>query len=140
MYRPCANNAERLATWVKSVLDPARYDIALESMLEIVPTLSSLSELERSTPILVRADLDVPIRNGIVEDASRLDSLRNTIQFCQNQGLKAVLFGHVGRKPQNTGAPIAEALSDIYKTRVHFVGDWFDERDKVVTTSRSKGR
>jgi phosphoglycerate kinase len=135
MYRPCANNAERLATWIESVLDPARYDVDLESMLEIVPTLSSLNELERSTPILVRADLDVPIRNGIVEDASRLDSFRNTIEFCQNQGLKPVLFGHVGRKPQNTGAPIAEALTDLYKTRVHFVDDWFDENDKVVTVS-----
>ena len=133
MPHVCTNNSEKLEKWINRVLDPALYDVSLKSMLEVIPTMTALEDLEPSTPILIRADLDVPIIDGVVVDASRLDSFRKTIEFCQKHLFKAVLFGHIGRDAHNTAAPVARALEGIYGVRVHFVKDWFDLEALTIT-------
>lgn len=133
MPNRCTNDPSRLEAWITSVLDPDAYDSNLGSMLEAIPTFSSLGQVSPSSTILVRADIDVPIKGGVVQDVSRLDSFRNTIEFCRNRALKPILLGHVGRDPGNTAAPVATALAELYKTRVHFVDNWFDESTRTIT-------
>lgn len=47
--------------------------------------------------VLLRADLDVPIKEGRVENDYRLKSLLPTINFCLEHAQKTVIIGHLGR-------------------------------------------
>lgn len=50
--------------------------------------------------VLIRADLDVDVKNGLVEDNYRLKKLLPTLNFCLLHANKVHLIGHRGR-PQN---------------------------------------
>lgn len=134
MLPSCHSDPLELTRWLREVLDPDKYDSDLTSMLEVVPTVSTL-QLNPLTPVYVRADLDVPIKDDRVVDPSRLLSFGNTLTFCRERKLKPVLFGHIGRDPGNTGAPVKSALEDLYGVRVHFVKDWFDDVSETATES-----
>ena len=47
--------------------------IPLEELLAAIPTLDSLEAVPAGTTVLVRLDLDVPLKEGAVADFSRLD-------------------------------------------------------------------
>jgi phosphoglycerate kinase len=54
-------------------------------------------ELENKT-VLLRADLNVPVQDGIVTDTTRIDRLKPTIDFLQNQNVKKIIIlSHFGR-------------------------------------------
>ena len=70
----------------------------------------------RGRRILVRGDLNVPVRDGAVTDTTRLDRLAPTLLELAEKGAKVVVFSHFGRPkgevvPELTLRPIAEALS-----------------------------
>ena len=67
--------------------------------------------------VLVRADLNVPVQNGVVTDTTRLARLIPTLKELADNGAKVVVLSHFGR-PQGVDAgqslaPIAKALQDI---------------------------
>ena len=47
--------------------------------------------------VLVRGDLNVPVKNGVVTDSTRLESLQETIRFLKSQQAKIVVLSHFGR-------------------------------------------
>jgi phosphoglycerate kinase len=47
--------------------------------------------------VLVRADLNVPSKDGKVTDTTRIDRLKPTIDFLTSKGAKIVLLSHFGR-------------------------------------------
>jgi len=47
--------------------------------------------------VLLRVDLDVPIKNGKIEDATRLDGWFETFEYLIRNGAKVMLAGHLGR-------------------------------------------
>ena len=49
------------------------------------------------TKVLVRSDLDVPMKNGKIKDNFRLVESGRTISYLQEQGAKIVVIGHLGR-------------------------------------------
>ena len=66
--------------------------------------------------ILLRADLNVPIKGGVIKDATRIEASRPTLAFLLDGGASVVLCSHLGR-PKGTGfeqgfslAPVAEYL------------------------------
>ncbi|MBI3710823.1 MAG: phosphoglycerate kinase [Proteobacteria bacterium] len=76
-------------------------------------TLDSLSPAGKR--VLVRADLNVPMKDGKVADATRIERLAPTIQELARAGAKVVVLSHFGRpqgKPDPTMslAPLALAL------------------------------
>lgn len=67
--------------------------------------------------VLLRADLDVPIKEGKVANDFRLQALLPTIKFCLQYAKKTVIIGHLGRpggaNPLFSLAPVKESLKSL---------------------------
>jgi phosphoglycerate kinase len=71
--------------------------------------------------VLLRADLDVPIEGGQIQDDSRLTSWFPTLEYLTEQGAKVVIVGHLGRPKgvdENfTLKPVADWIEDKFKNQ-----------------------
>jgi phosphoglycerate kinase len=81
--------------------------------------------------VLLRVDLNVPMENGRVTDATRLERVAPTITEIADKGGKVILLAHFGR-PKGRDAkdslkPVAEALSKVVKKPVAFADDCVGE-------------
>lgn len=63
--------------------------------------------------VLLRADLDVPMKEGEVENDFRLRALLPTINFCLKHAKKTIIIGHLGR-PE--GGKAGFSLAPVVKT------------------------
>lgn len=82
----------------------------------------------RGRRVLVRADLNVPVRNGRVSDATRLERLVPGIRDLAGRGARVVLISHFGRPkggsdPELSLRPVAVKLSELLGMAVKFVGE-----------------
>src|SRR6478752_2023434 len=82
----------------------------------------------RGKRVLVRVDLNVPMENGKVSDATRIDRILPTIVEIADKGGKAILLAHFGRPKggpdeANSLKPVAAAVADIIKRPVAFAAD-----------------
>lgn len=77
--------------------------------------------------VLVRVDLNVPTENGHVTDTTRIERQAPTITEIADKGGKVILLSHFGRPkgrdPQQSLKPVAEAVAEVIKRPVAFVGD-----------------
>lgn len=67
----------------------------------------------RGKHVLVRAPLNVPLDGGVVTNTFRLESAMETISYLRTEGARIILLGHIGREPEASLAPVAEALSKL---------------------------
>src|ERR1039458_4563710 len=58
----------------------------------------------RGKRVLVRADLNVPLKDGIVTDATRIERQAPTIRELAEKGAKVILLSHFDR-PKGKGGP-----------------------------------
>jgi phosphoglycerate kinase len=81
----------------------------------------------RGKRVLVRVDLNVPMENGRVTDATRIERVLPTIREIADNGGKVVLLAHFGRPkgrdPKESLKPVAETLSQQLGKPVRFVED-----------------
>jgi phosphoglycerate kinase len=78
--------------------------------------------------VLLRADLNVPVRDGKISDLTRLERLTPTIRELVGKGAKVIVCSHFDRPrgrrvPGMSLAPIATALGDVLGQRVRFAED-----------------
>lgn len=71
--------------------------------------------------VLVRCDLDVPLKNGVVEDDTRIRECLPTIEYLRQRGAKVILLGHLGR-PRGRDetlslAPVAQKLKELLNSK-----------------------
>jgi phosphoglycerate kinase len=89
-------------------------------------TIDDMPDVAGKT-VIVRADLNVPIADGRVTDATRLSAAVPTIATLADRGAKVLVLSHFGRpKPGERKlslAAIAPALSDVMGRPVGFVED-----------------
>ncbi|WP_308491130.1 phosphoglycerate kinase [Microbacterium terrisoli] len=106
-------------------------------------TLDTLpSRLGRSlagTRIVVRCDLNVPLRDGVITDDGRVRASLPTLNALINQGARVVVCSHLGRPagapdPQYSLEPVAQRLSELLGQPVAFARDTVGEsaRDAVA--------
>jgi phosphoglycerate kinase len=93
--------------------------------------------------VLVRVDLNVPMENGKVTDATRLTRIAPTITEIAGKGGKAILLAHFGR-PKGRDAkdslkPVADALAAILKRPVAFAEDCVGEAAETAIGKMQAG-
>lgn len=80
--------------------------------------------------VLIREDLNVPIKDGKISNDARLKASLPTIQLALDKGAKVIVCSHLGRPdPENPESkyslePIANYLTDVLKQPVIFVKDY----------------
>ena len=90
-------------------------------------TLDDLGDI-KGKRVLVRVDLNVPMADGKVTDATRIERVAPTILELSDKGAKVVLLAHFGRPkdgpdPALSLEPIARAASQIFDRKVTFIPD-----------------
>jgi phosphoglycerate kinase len=78
--------------------------------------------------VLLRADLNVPVRDGKITDLTRIERLSPTIRELSGKGAKVIVCSHFDRPkgkrvPEMSLAPMAAALGEVLGKRVRFVED-----------------
>ena len=63
----------------------------------------------KDTRVLIRLDLNVPLKNGRVTDDFRIRAALPTVNYCLSQGASVVIMSHLGRP----GGEYREELSLI---------------------------
>jgi 3-phosphoglycerate kinase len=70
--------------------------------------------------VLIRADFNVPIENGVISDANRIDAALPTIEYClENGAVQVIILAHLGQPTvypdlKLTLKPVAEYLAKKY--------------------------
>jgi phosphoglycerate kinase len=91
-------------------------------------TMSAFQTLDhvevKGKRVLVRADLNVPVENGVVTDATRIDRLAPSITELADKGAKVILLSHFGRPKgrdaKNSLKPVVAELAHVIKRPVKF--------------------
>lgn len=84
--------------------------------------------------VLVRADFNVPMKNGVITNDNRIQAALPTIQYVIEQGGKVILFSHLGKvkteedKEGKSLRPVAERLSELLEKDVTFVPETRGEK------------
>ena len=94
--------------------------------------------------VLVRVDLNVPVKDGVVTDATRIERVAPTIRELSEKGAKVILLAHFGRPK---GEPVADmslktiapAVEDVLDQRVHFGADCIGDKAKNAIADMSDG-
>ena len=78
--------------------------------------------------VLLRLDLNVPLRNGIITDQTRIDKILPTINFLIKKGSKILVVSHVGRPKGRINKdlslkPICESLEKKINQKVSLIKD-----------------
>jgi phosphoglycerate kinase len=87
----------------------------------------------RGKRVLIRVDFNVPIENGVVADATRLERVLPTITRLADSGAKVIVISHLGRPKEGPSAdtslrPVALKMRELMPyTKVHFIGDCVGE-------------
>ena len=64
-------------------------------------SIESLDDINQKK-ILLRLDLNVPIKNGNITDTTRIDKILPTIKFLLKNNAKIIILSHVGRPKGKT--------------------------------------
>ncbi|MEY4313920.1 MAG: phosphoglycerate kinase [Actinobacteria bacterium] len=88
--------------------------------------IKTLSELNpRNSKVILRCDLNVPIKDGVIGDPGRIIASLSTIKKLLEANCSIVIIAHLGRpkgerKKELSLAPVAEKLSELLKLEVKF--------------------
>lgn len=105
----------------------------------------TLGELAASGKrVLLRADLNVPIKDGQVTDLTRLERLTPTIRELSNAGAKVIVLSHFDRPkgrrvPEMSLRPVAEALAAVLGRKVGFAADCIGPEAEAAVAAMSPG-
>ena len=86
----------------------------------------------RGKRVLIREDLNVPVKDGVVTSDARIRASLPTIQAAKDGGGRVLLMSHLGRPEEGVYnaefslAPVAQRLSELLGFKVRFVKDWLD--------------
>ena len=89
--------------------------------------------------VLIRTDFNVPLNNGYITEASRIEKVLPTIKFLVNSKAKIIIISHIGRPkgkniPSLSLEPIAKKLKDLLNKNVFFL----DKNFGIEVVEKSK--
>jgi phosphoglycerate kinase len=80
--------------------------------------------------VLIREDLNVPVKNGAVSSDARIRASLPTILAARDAGARVLLMSHLGRPDEGVYneefslAPVAARISELLGVKVRFEKDW----------------
>src|SRR5947199_664728 len=110
-----------------------------------MPRFRTLDDLDvAGKRVLLRADLNVPVKDGKVTDATRIERLAPTIEALIGKGAKVVVMSHFGRPKGRDEAdslrPLVEPLSRAIGSRkVQFASDCIGREAKRLVDALKPG-
>jgi len=95
-------------------------------------------------PVLVRADLNVPLQDGAVSDATRIERIVPTLRELSAKGAVIVLLSHFGRPKGERNLdyslkPVASAVADESGLEVSFADDCIGEAASAAISAAAPG-
>ena len=85
--------------------------------------------------VLIREDLNVPVKDGAVTSDARLRAALPTLRQAARAGARVMVMSHLGRPkegspdPRQSLAPVARRLADLLGRELRFAEDWLDGLD-----------
>ena len=82
--------------------------------------------------VFIRADLNVPVKEGKVTSDARITASMSTINHCIKAGAKVMVTSHLGRpeegvwSEENSLKPVADNISEKLGTPIRLIKDWID--------------
>ena len=99
-------------------------------------TIIKMTNLDlRGQRVLIREDLNVPIKDGVVSSDARLRAALPTIKMALQLGAKVMVTSHLGRpkegvyEEQFSLAPVADYLGEQLQCHVRLQKDWLNVVD-----------
>jgi phosphoglycerate kinase len=95
----------------------------------------------RGKRVLVREDLNVPMKDGVVGDPTRILAALGTLRYLHEAGARTIVLSHLGRPDGKAVAslslrPVAVELSKRLDLPVRFAGDTVgDEAERAVAAT-----
>ena len=96
--------------------------------------------------VLVRVDFNVPIKDGVVGDTTRIKAALPTIKYLVEHNARVILMSHLGR-PAGTGfepelslEPVAAKLAELSGLDVSFVQDTYGEEAAKAVEAVEPGK
>ncbi|MDT3994505.1 phosphoglycerate kinase [Mammaliicoccus sp. H-M34] len=95
--------------------------------------------------VLVRADFNVPMKDGAITNDNRIVQALPTIKYIIEQGGKVILFSHLGKvkteedKKELSLKPVAERLSELLNKEVTFVPETRGEKLENAIDTLAEG-
>ena len=93
--------------------------------------------------VLVRVDLNVPVDNGIVTDATRIERVAPALTELADKGAKVILLSHFGRPKgrdaKNSLKPVAAEVARVIKRPVKFADDCIGEAAEAAVAAMKQG-
>lgn len=99
----------------------------------------------RGKRVLMRADYNVPLKNGEITDDYRIKQSLPTIKYLLEQDVRLVIVSHLGRPtgPDDKSAslkPVAERLGELLHRKVRFAADCIGDEAKSVADQLESGQ
>ena len=98
----------------------------------------------RGRRVLLRADLNVPLRDGMIGDMTRIERLSPTIRELSDAGARVIVLSHFDRPkgkpvPHMSLAPVAAALGRVLGRAVGFATDTVGEKAAAAVAALRDG-
>lgn len=93
--------------------------------------------------VLVRVDYNVPLKEGVIKDDSRIRGTMKTVKYLLEKNCKVVLIAHLGRPkgkvdPKYTLEPLIGRVSELMGAKTHFGKDCAGpEAEKAVAGAKN---
>ncbi len=88
--------------------------------------------------VLIRQDLNVPLKDGEVSSDKRIRASIPTVQYAMEAGAKVMLMSHLGRpvegqpEAKSSLAPVAARLSELLGKPVRLITDYLDTAPEIA--------
>ena len=95
--------------------------------------------------VIIRCDFNVPMRDGVIDDDSRIINSLPTIEYALKQNAKIILLSHLGRvkteedKKKNNLKIVADRLKELLNKEILFIDETRGEKlEQAISSMHAK--